>query len=445
MATAIPDVSSLIDIASSAPQSDPTPVETVEAEPLEPVEGGEPAPEGEPAAAEAEPTEKPVDGRTNPAAIRSALKEFRDTKPENAPIARELNNGYGRYLAYKTEFSTVAAARDARAMIDAMGGSEGLSTLQATVKSVNETDAALYAGDPKVLDSIMEDMRSAGKLDSFAKLAGPYLDRLRTLNEKAYFDTLKPHFFQGLVDTGLPDALQSLRKSLAGDKPDLATAAQLLDGMTAWFDNLRDGVETADKSKLDPERQAFEAERTEFQSTKQKEFNNGVATACDTVNNRELGTELGKYLKKPFFRNLQQAGKHDLGSGLKSQLFAELKADKTYQSQMDAFFSVPAPDRARIEQYHAAKVKTMAARIVRQVVERRYPAYDAKAAPKPAAAAAAATQSTAQVSAKPLFVTTRPLPGTLDMNKDPNGYLRMSGRGYRKADGKFITWNARYK
>lgn len=446
MATSVPDVAAMLDIASASPQVDPTPVEVPETEVPETPEGAEPeggeTPEGQ------EPAEKQVDARTNPAQIRSALKEFRDLKPENAPIARQLNDIVGRYGAYKTEFPTVAAARDARALLDAVGGGEGLSTLQATVKSVNDTDAALYAGDPKVLDSLYEDMKTAGKQDAFAKLAGPYLDKLRGLNEKAYFETLKPHFFQGLVDVGFPNVMQALSKALSGETPDMATAKGLLEEMTGWFDNLRNTVETNDKTKLDPERQAFEQERTEFQSTKQKEFNNNVATACDTSNNRELGTELGKYLKKPFFKNLGLEGKQDLGVGIKSQLFAELKADKSYQSQMDAFFSVPSPDKAKIEQYHNAKVKTMAARIVKSVVSRRYPNYDAKAPMLKAVTGKPAipgVKPITPVAVKPTFVTTRPPQDQLDMSKDPDKYLMISGRGYLKGSGKFVAWSPKYR
>jgi site-specific DNA-methyltransferase (adenine-specific) len=52
------------------------------------------------------PTEKDekVDGRTNPAKIRSALKAFREASPENAQAAKALNDSYGRWEAAKQVF-----------------------------------------------------------------------------------------------------------------------------------------------------------------------------------------------------------------------------------------------------------------------------------------------------------------------------------------------------
>lgn len=445
-----PDVSALLDVAS-APVESPEPAEPE----LEAPEAGA---EAEPEASEGGQPEEPqpeakVDGRTNPAAIRSALKAFRDADPKNAPLARELNDGYGRYTAYKSEFPTVAAAREARALLDAIGGSEGITGLQETVRSVNETDRLLYAGDAKVLDSLYEDMKSNGSEGAFAKLAPAYLDKLRSVNEQAYFETLKPHFFQGLVDTGLPNVLQAIAKAAAGDKPDIETIKQLVNGASEWFDNLRNSVEARDKSKLDPERQAFEKERSDFQTTKQKEFQEGVASAAEGINNRELGLELGKYLKLPFFKNFSLESKRDLGAGIKQELYRQLQAEtadgkkNAYQTQMDAFFSVASPDAAKIKAYHEATVKRLAAGIVKSVVSRRYPNYAAKTPgiAKPAAGKPAAAQPAAGAPAKPRFLTQRPTPDQLDMTKDPNKYLLISGRGYLKGTGQFVSWNPRYR
>lgn len=449
---AAPDVSALLDVASAAP-----PAETPAAEPeVETPDGGE-FTETETPETGGEPEQKPeakIDGRTNPAAIRSALKAFRDAAPENAPLARELNDGYGRYTAYKAEFPTVAAAREARALLDAVGGSEGITGLQDTIRSVNETDQLLYAGDGKVLDSLYEDMKANGSEGAFAKLASPYLDKLRSVNEKAYFDVIKPHFYQGLVDTGLPNVLQAIAKAIAGDKPNIEAIKELVGGATEWFDNLRNSVETGDKSKLDPERQAFEQERNEFKTAKQREFQEGVAGDAERINNRELGFEFGKYLRMPFFKNFSLEQKQDLGAGIKAELMRQLSAKtasgkkNAYQTQMDAFFSMSSPDAAKIKGYHESTVKRLASQVVKTVIQRRYPNYAAKAAAAPKPAASGKTDAAAPTPGapvKPTFVSQRPAPEQLDMTKDPNRYLLISGRGYLKRSGKFVTWNPKFK
>jgi len=114
--------------------------------------------------------------------------------------------------------------------------------------------------------------------------------------------------------------------------------------------------------------------------------------------------------------------------------------------QMEAFFSSKSPDREKIERYHEARVKTMAARVVKSVIETRYPNHSKVVAMRPAAASPAApAAAAAPASSKPVFVTAKPAWEQLDMDKDPQRMLFASGRGYRKSDGKFITWNPKFK
>lgn len=444
------DVSVLLDVAStlepvqpSTPTPDPVEVETdvpeveTDAVETETDEGG--------GAPEAALDDKPVDARNNPAAIRSALKAFRDLDPKNAPIARELNNAYGRYSAYRDVFPKVADAQTAKATLEAVGGHDGITQLQDTIKSVNETDALLYEGNPKVIDSLYEDFKANGKEAAFGKLASPFLDKLRTADPKAFEAVIKPHFFQGLVDSGLSRVVGQIRQALSGEKPNIALALDLIagdGGIEQWYKNLEQESKTVARPTDDPERQAFQKEVSEFQSAKQKEFNTGVAAANDSYNNRSLGQHLRVYLQSPFFKNFPQEGKVDIAQGIKAQLFNELTADKQYQSQMDAFFSQKSPDKAKITAYHNAKVDTMTKRIVKSVIERRYPNYaKAGAVASPKAKVAAAPVGTGP--AKPTFQQTKPAADSIDWEKTDDVTF-ITGRAYLRG-GKFVTWNPKYK
>jgi len=452
LATSLADVSSLIDIASSPgvtpelPTNDATP-EVPELETPEPTETETPE-AGEVKDKTPAEGDKPVDGRTNPDAIRKALKTFRDAAPENAPIARELNNGYGRYLGYKQVFPKVEDARNAKAILDAVGGNDGIAGLQETIKAVNNTDSLLYAGDPRVLDELIEDFKRENKLDAFGKLAAPFLDKLRTTDEKAYFNALKPHFYQGLVDVNLPGVLSSLVKVLSGDKPDIESARSLLGEMTQWFNQLRDSVETGAKANLDPERQAFERERTEFQTQKQKEFQNSVNADWNQENNRVLRTALRDYLKMPFAKNWTDGTKVSVAREITQTLLEELTADKTYQSQMDALWSEANPDKAKIINFHKSKVEIIGPRIVKQVLENRYPGFQRSAVPmkpKTVPGAKPATATAPTTGLRPTFVSTKPSPEQMDMEKDPDRMHLMRGRAFLKGSGKFVSWNVKDK
>ena len=161
----------------------------------------------------------------------------------------------------------------------------------------------------------------------------------------------------------------------------------------------------------------------------------------------------------PYFKDFPYETKVDLGNGIKSNLYAALKADNAYQTQMSAMWKMKTPDRAKMIQYHTAKVDSIAADIVRQTVQNRYPGYakGGSAAGKAAAAVVkkenatkAATQSVA--SGKPIYVAARPenlvreaiKVGNKDYSASDLVTLQIMGRGFVKTpDGKgfkFITW-----
>jgi hypothetical protein len=446
------DVTGLIDLAT-APDPAPAPTEEAVAAPVAPdqtltedVSPDNTEVDGEPAA-EGLGEDKPVDARTNPAAVRAALKALRDSDPKMAPIARQLNDAFGRYNAYKSVFPKVADAQNARALLDAVGGDEGLTALQERTKSFAATDQKLYAGDPSVLDDIIEDMKSEGKIDAFGKLASPFLEKLRATDEKAYFAAMKPHFFQGLRDVGFQNVLQGIIENLSGETPNVNNAKAIASQMANWYEDLKASVDTASKQNLDPERQAFEQERTKFQTERQKEFQTSVANECDSHNNKALGSALKSYLSMPFFKGWSRESLVDLGAGLKQQLFSELGADKTYQAQMDAFFSQKSPDKGKITAYHTAKVDTMAKRIVKDLLNRRYPGF-AKAqgtvGKAPAKLVAASQGAQPGQPAKPTYISSKPAWDDINWDLDPTQRHYITGRAVLK-NGKFVSWSPKDK
>jgi hypothetical protein len=135
-------------------------------------------------------------------------------------------------------------------------------------------------------------------------------------------------------------------------------------------------------------------------------------------------------------------------------LFAELSADKAYQTQMKAMWGAKNPDRAKILQYHKTKVESMAERIVRTTVQRMYPDHTrggsaagrvaaqkqkAEAQAKADAAQKQAVASGAKV--QPQYVAVKPK--NINREMDPNNLLEIAGRGYvpNGAGGwRLVTW-----
>lgn len=458
------DVSALIDVASS-PDVSPASVATespVDETTLDtPVEGAEPSTQDANAGAdtpvegaEAAPAGEKIDARTNPDAIRKVLRELRDSSPDKAPIARQLNDIVGREGAYRQVFPKVADAKQAKFLLDSIGGGDGLTSLQETIKSVNETDALLYAGDGRVLDSILEDMKAAGKQDAFGKLASPFLDKLSEVDPKAYGTALRPHVFAALNQAAFPEMLAGFEEALSATgadgkpAPNVELIKSLVAEMKRWFGAERQAVEGARKTALDPDRQAFERERTEFQSDQKKAFESEVTGEWNKANDLALGEALKPYLKLPFAKNWTRGTKVSVAREITSKLLSELGSDKAYQSQMDAYWSASKPDKAKILSYHKGKLDLVSKQIVRDVLEDRYPGFSSvKGAPPAAARPGAAKPPVAATNGapvKPVFQTTKPSHDQIDWDRDPNQLLFITGRFYDKK-GQLRTWNPKYK
>ena len=458
------DVTALIDIASSPDTSPTTPTPAADAADVvdQPTDGATPAaedteagadtPETTPAAdADGATPDDKVDARTNPDAIRKALKALRDSSPENAPIARRLNDIVGREGAYRAVFPKVADAKQAKFLLDSIGGGDGLTQLQSTIRSVNETDALLYAGDARVLDSILDDMKAAGKQDAFGKLASPFLDKLADIDPKSYAAALRPHFFESLTKSGLPDMLSAFSEALGATgadgkpAPNVELIKSLVAEMQRWYNAEKTAVEGSRKSAPDPDRQAFEKERSEFQSERQKAFEAEVNGEWNRANNQSLGEALKPYLKLPFAKNWTTATKVSVAREITTALLDELSTDKSYQSQMDAFWSDAKPDKSRILQFHKGKLDLVAQRIVRDVLNARYPGFSSVKGAPAAAAKPGAKPAVAATSAgvKPIFQSTQPKPDTVDWDRTPDT-LYATGRFYDRK-GVLRTWNAKYK
>jgi hypothetical protein len=441
------DVGALLEVASSpepiqAPvetSTEETPVESTEVEATETSEGGEGAPK-----TEADGGEKAPVGLD---ALRKGLKAFRDSSPENAPIARKLNDIVGRYDAMTKIFPKVADAQNAKFLLDSVGGSDGLATLQSTIKSVNDTDAMLYAGDPKVLDTLYEDMKAAGKPEAFGKLASPFLEKLREADNKTYETAVRPHLVDALESAGFADSLKLIADAISDPaKPNVEVLQKVLDGMKGWLAHQKELTGQSKKSALDPDRQAFEKERNDFQSEKKKAFEGEVHGGWNQVNNQVLGAALKPYLAMAFAKNWTDGTKKSVAQEIMLTLKSELSADKVYQNQMDALWSEAKPDKSKILAVHQAKMDVIGKRLVRDVLEARYPGFtQVKGAPvvdkKPAVPS---KEGQTQTAVKPLFQTSKPKDDQVDWSRDPDQHLFISGRFYDKR-GVFRTWNPRYK
>jgi len=416
----------------------------------------------------------PGDEKT-PQDIRKALKAFRDTNPTaNGEMTKQLHNSYERWNAAKAIFPKgVAEMQEVKAFVDSIGGPEGYEKLQAAVDAVTAVDELLYAADPKIWENVIEDLKASGHPEALAALAPSFLSKLKAHDEEGYYNTTIPVVANALKEVHMDSFVNQFNAALTEKNekgevvPNLSKITGLVKSITDWYTDLdKDAkartatpTDTPERKKFLEEKAAFEKTKTEAATQERTKFENGVAEDCDKRNNDILGKALGAFLKMPYFKEFPYETKVDLGNGIKARLYDTLKGDKAYQLQMNAMWKQKTPDRAKMIQYHEAKVQSIANDIVTKTVQARYPGYakGGSAAGKAAAAvvkretaAKVATQSVA--TGKPIYVASRPenlireaiKVGGKDYSASDLVTLQIVGRGFVKStDGKsvkFITW-----
>jgi hypothetical protein len=424
------------------------------------------------AAAEKTTDTKPLEA--TPANVRTALKAMRDADPKNAGVVKELHGAFERWNAAKGVFPKgVTEMQEAKAFIESVGGPEGYQKMQDMISQVTATDELLYAADPKLWDNVIEDLKANNHPEALGALAPSLLSKLKTHDPGGFYNTTIPVVAAALKEVHMDSFVSQFNKALQqkNDKgesvPDIEKITDLVKSITDWYTDLdkdaknrtAEPTETPERKKFLEEKAAFEKTRNEAENAERKKFEEGVAEECDKHNNKSLGKVLGSFLKMPFFKDFPYETKVDLGNGIKDRLYTALKADKAYQTQMNAMWKQKNPDREKMIQYHQAKVDSIASDIVTKTVQSRYPGYakGGSAAGKAAAATAkketaakAAVQSVA--SGKPIYVASRPTNlvrdpikvGGKEYSASDLVTLQIMGRGFVKSgDGKsykFITW-----
>ena len=392
-----------------------------------------------------------------PQEIRSLLKSLRDADPKNLAAVKQLHGAFERWEAAKAIYpGGVNEMRQAKEFVDLVGGHEGLEKLQSTVTAAEASDGQLYEGNPELVQNIVEDLKANNKLDALGKLAPAFFDAVKANDEDGYYKAFAPHFLEGLQTVNMPGAINGIVKALADPDPAKAVAAakDIASGLKKWYDDLetenkraKENVVSPERKKLDEDRAAFLKQQEEYKTNQTNEFKNNVAKACESVNNKTLGSELAPFLRMPFFKGFGRENLIPLGNTIKNNLYATLKADNAYQAQMKGMWGAKTPDRAKIEEYHKARVASIAKDIVRDTVQKMYPGYAKGGAAAGRVAAAeekkAATvkvEEKAVATGKPIYVAEKPKWDAIDWDKDPKQILYITGKAYLKNGGKLVTW-----
>jgi hypothetical protein len=270
-----------------------------------------------------------LDGRQQPDALKKHIGELRRRAEEiTDPVAKKaeldrikfLYDTSGKGSAYEKVYPTVREARETKALVDSVGGKDGLIQMQTTLSELAEIDRALESGDPSVIERMWKEAP-----EGMVKLAPMIFANLEKTNPEAYAKAVTPHAVRFFDSAGFPEAFDSMVQ--AYQKGDKATGDRLSAEMARWFSAQR--TQTKQEPKIDPETERL---RKELETRDSKQSQQEIDRAYNSVVEHAKPV-IEKYVKAQTAKlglNATQIAK--LGRIAWDTLQSERNADPTYKT-----------------------------------------------------------------------------------------------------------------
>jgi len=230
-----------------------TQVENVEQESTEST--GE---DGQPKVKESEQDRQ--DNRRQPDALKKHIADLRrradsitDPVEKKAELDRIkfLYDTSGKARGYEEQFPTVREAREVRALLEAVGGREGVQQMQATLSEIEQIDHALSAGDPSVVERMWNEAP-----DGMPKLMPALLDKFAQAKPQEYEKFIAPRSIGYLDQAGFPQAFDKMVQLYDAGKTEEAQAIR--NELIQWVTGNRQAAQQ--QRQADPEVERLRAE-----------------------------------------------------------------------------------------------------------------------------------------------------------------------------------------
>ena len=200
------------------------------------------------------------DNRHQPDALKKHIADLRrradsitDPVEKKAELDRIkfLYDTSGKARGYEKEFSTVREAREVRALLESVGGREGVTQMQATLSEIEQINRDLAAGNPAVADRMWDEAP-----DGMPKLMPALLDKFAQAKPQEYEKFIAPRSIGYLDQAGFPQAFDRMVQLYDAGKTDEAQAIR--NELIQWVSGNRQT--TQQQKQADPEVERLRAE-----------------------------------------------------------------------------------------------------------------------------------------------------------------------------------------
>lgn len=398
--------------------------------------GGEPPAEGEQPAEEAAAPEPTTPKEILPAQLSKDLRALREAHPEQAATLKSLQDSFYKARAFGQVYASPEEARADKAVIETLGGQEGITQMRSELASIERFDSMAAEGDPKVIDGLFDQFPDGAK-----RLVPHALERLAKLDSEAYRETMRGPLLQMLegdqVISVIGSAIEELKA--AATEPEYKelhykNAQRELGRIAQWYNGLSKQEEEFKNRYRDPKLQEMQ--------TRERQLRDQQTQLVQQQYTRDISSYVGDTVKAalaPHARSskLGNDALNDLVLGVRQEMQKTLSAHTFYMQSVNAL--IAKGDHEGAVRFAKPYIDQARKNAVNAVWTRRYGATPAARKPAPVRTATGGNASGVRTSEQPIPIAQKPNADDIDWTKDPTRILFIGGKGYLKS-GKFVQW-----
>jgi len=253
--------------------------------------------------------------------IKKGLKKLRETDPK---LADELRKSYFDNRTYRQTFKTPQEAVQARDLIDAAGGPEGIEQMRGEVGDYAKELTLMAQGDPQAVEDLARDFPKG-----LVKMAPLALEKMRQIDPVAYARTASGVTTSVLRDSGVTGSINRLHELISDGKQ--KQALELVADLADWTRKTEQLANLKPKDEPDPREQELNRKEQEIQTEKDRIFTQEVASAATNSMNGIISKAIAPYLRT---RKLSEPQKKGLASGIFTRISESLKTNSAYQQRL---------------------------------------------------------------------------------------------------------------
>lgn len=226
--------------------------------------------------ADAEGDKEPVtpDGRKMPDGLKKAIAGLKATSPE---VAKQIKQMFYADQEYRAVFAKPEDAVSAKAMIEEIGGSEGIQALNAEREEWAAIDKGFAEGSPEFVKGIAD-----ASPEGFTKTAVSVMNEFASRSPEQYGYYANNVALNTLANSGISMANISAAYQKYGDGSGSETPAQsLLAEIHGALSGLKKSASDYEQKRTDPREEKLNQRENDFEQKRRGDFEGGVATTVE--------------------------------------------------------------------------------------------------------------------------------------------------------------------